>query len=457
MPFRAGATTSNITPHLGVSLDGPIGQGGPATHVHDELHARCLVLSDGNTTLGIAVCDSTMIRGDVFDEAKAMVAEETGIPLSNLMLAATHSHSTPRAVGIGRGPLDEAYLTFLSRRIADGLRRAHNQLAPALIGWGTAAKPEHLHNRRWHMTPGSVPANPFGEAGDRVKMNPRRGSPDLRGPAGPVDPEIVVLSIRRADDRPLAVLANYGLHYVGGVPRGHVSADYYGMFARGVSDRLADAGQDPPFVGILANGASGNVNNIDFRTPPAPLPPYTKMRAVAEDVATAVAQVCGATAYREEAALSAAVADLELPVRRPAPERVEWARGILNATTAEGRRSLPEIFARETLLLNEYPERVEVPMQAFRIGDVGIAAIPCEVFAETGLVIKESSPLGPSFVMGLANAYHGYLPTPEQHRLGGYETWPARSSCLAVDAETHIRRAASELLAAVASRPGARA
>src|SRR5262245_12258617 len=48
--FRAGAATSNITPPLGSSIIGgfvPF----PATHVHDELHARCLVLDDGKIKL----------------------------------------------------------------------------------------------------------------------------------------------------------------------------------------------------------------------------------------------------------------------------------------------------------------------------------------------------------------------------------------------------------------------
>jgi hypothetical protein len=26
-------------------------------------------------------------------------------------------------------------------------------------------------------------------------------------------------------------------------------------------------------------------------------------------------------------------------------------------------------------------------------------------------------------VISIANGRHGYLPTPEQHKLGGYETW----------------------------------
>ena len=84
-------------------------------------------------------------------------------------------------------------------------------------------------------------------------------------PAGPTDPRVTVLSVRHLDGTPLAVLANYGLHYVGGAGPGHVSADYYGVFCRYLEERIGAGLQTPPFVGILANGASGNVNNVDFR------------------------------------------------------------------------------------------------------------------------------------------------------------------------------------------------
>ena len=88
-------------------------------------------------------------------------------------------------------------------------------------------------------------------------------------------------------------------------------------------------------------------------------------------------------------------------------------------------------------------------MQAFRIGGLGVAAIPNEVFAETGLAIKQHSALKPAFTIELANGYFGYLPTAQQHEWGGYETWPARSSCLETDAETKIRAEALRLLRAV--------
>src|SRR5207244_8468010 len=102
------------------------------------------------------------------------------------------------------------------------------------------------------------------------------------------------------------------------------------------------------------------------------------------------------------------------------------------------------------VLLSEYPAEVGLILQTFRIGDLGIAAIPCEVFVEIGLELKEKSPLQPAFTIELANGYNGYLPTPAQHKLGGYETWRARSSYLEVEASTRITATLLELLQAVA-------
>ena len=71
----------------------------------------------------------------------------------------------------------------------------------------------------------------------------------------------------------------------------------------------------------------------------------------------------------------------------------------------------------------EGPAEVGVPVQAIRVGDVGIAALPIEVFAETGLELKAKAPWTKAFTISIANGAYGYMPTPAQHRLGGYESW----------------------------------
>ncbi len=445
--FRAGAATSDITPKPGVLLDGTIMQIGPVTKIHDPLHARALVLDDGTRRIALCTADCTMASREVFDHAKELVRQRTGLPTDRILTAATHSHSAVRAIGIGQSELDQEYLKLLARGIADAVCRATGNLAPARAGWGVGHKPELVHNRRWLMKPGTIPANPFGQEGEQVKMNPRRGSDDLVKPAGPVDPQISVLSLRHADGRPLAVLANFGIHYCGGFQRGHVSADYFGVFARRIAELLGAKKVDPPFVGIMSNGTSGDISNgFDFRKPAPKKAPYQWMQEVAESVADEVVAVISQVEHRDGVSLAMQETELELGVRRPDEARLAWAKDVWSKARGKARFSRPEIYAREAIKLASYPPTVPLKLQAVRIGELGMAAIPCEVFAETGLAIKAASPLKPTFVIEIANGYHGYLPTPQQHQWGGYETWPARSSCLEIEAEPKIRAAVLDLL-----------
>ena len=93
-------------------------------------------------------------------------------------------------------------------------------------------------------------------------------------------------------------------------------------------------------------------------------------------------------------------------------------------------------------------------LQAIRIGDVAIASIPCEVFAEIGLDIKDRSPLKTTFTIELANGWNRYLPTPRQHRLGGYETWLG-TNMLEIRASEKIEHVILDLLRDVSgAEPG---
>ena len=423
--LRAGAATSNITPALGGGIVGGF-HPFPSTHVHDDLHARCLVLDNGRTRLAIVVCDLLGAHRSVFDEARRLVHEETYLPPANILMSATHTHSACSALSSNRfsitQPLND-YQQFVARRIADSVRCAINNLAPAQIGWAVAEEPRHMFNRRWFMKPGTVPVTPFGGTNDLVKMNPPRASKDLVKPAGPTDPQICLIALRSPEGRPIAVLANYSLHYVGGVRGADISADYYAMFCDRMQQLLGADRLDPPFVAMMSNGTSGNINNIDFTRPGENLPPYAKMRLVADDVAQAAFKAMQSMQWRDTAQLGAELREFEAATRRPTAEQLARAKDILAQPKTGKPASLEQIYAERTLRIAEVPPTRKIPVQALRVGDVGITSIPCEVFVETGLELKRRNPFKPSFTVSIAGGYFGYLPTPEQHKLGGYETW----------------------------------
>lgn len=426
--FRAGASTANITPPLGEGIVGNFGVPPPAMHVHDELHARTLVLDDGKLKLVFVIVDNVGVNREVFDAARKLIQDETQISGEQVLMSAVHTHSATSASGIGekrRGwnvgkPLDD-YQRFLVRRIADGVRVALNNLEPARIGWGIGNVPQHLFNRRWKMK--TPVTNPFG-AKDQVLMNPGIANPDMLEPAGPTDPGVSFISVQSLQGRPIALLANYSLHYVGGLPKDHISADYFAVFADRIQELLKADRQDPPFVGILSNGTSGDVNNINFRGPAEKHPPYAKMRIVANDVAAEVLRVYQTIEHKDWVPLAAAQSELNLMVRKPDVQMLDYSRKVLAKPDTETPvHRLEKTYAERTIQTLEWPDQINVILQTFGIGELGIAAIPFEVFTETGLEIKAKSPFKTTFTIELANGNYGYLPTPEQHQLGGYETW----------------------------------
>jgi neutral ceramidase len=215
--------------------------------------------------------------------------------------------------------------------------------------------------------------------------------------------------------------------------------------------------QDPPFVAMMSNGTSGNINNVNSGAPrPTNRRPYEQMRKVAHDVADEVVKVHQRIEYRDWVALHSAQKEITLGVRLPKPDEVERARGIIARSQAKGNKrdlqSLEQTYARETLDLVSYPKNVNLILQALRLGDLAITAVPCEVFVEIGLELKKRSPFPTAFTVSLANGYNGYLPTPEHHAIGGYETWRAKSSYLEVGASPKIVATLMELVGEVHER-----
>jgi hypothetical protein len=443
--FRAGAFAQDITPtKYPISINGGMTDR-LAKGAHDKLHARCLVLDDGTTKLAFVVVDSCMVPREIFDPAKKAIEKATGIPTTSMMMSATHTHTAPTLGGVFQSDPDRDYSQYLIQKIAAGVIEAHKRLAPARIGWGVGKNDQQVFNRRWKMAPGTIAADPFGETTDTVKMNPGYQAKGLLEPSGPIDPDVSFISVQTADAKPLCVFANYSLHYVGGVEP--VSADYFGAYADRMKQLLK---ADDGFVGIMSNGTSGDINNINFGGPaPKGSQPYERIRVVSDSVAQSTMAALKNVAYHKHLTLKAAEKEIELGVRLPSSADVERAQRILEKAPTP-LKTLPEIYARETVLLAKYPPTTKARLQAFRVGELGVVSSPCETFVEIGLEIKKKSPLKPTFTIELANGYNGYLPTPEQHQRGGYETWRARSSYVEVNASTKITKVLFELLDQVA-------
>ena len=197
-------------------------------------------------------------------------------------------------------------------------------------------------------------------------------TPTLIGPSGPVDPQLIVLSVQSQDGRPIAVLANYSMHYFGAEP---VSADYYGQFAAALATQINAQGLEPPFVGIMSQGTSGDQMWMDYD------------RAEEDPGLDAVRR-------RRRPRCPGSVSVDHLPRmgsrwrwprrrsysrrRTPDAKRLAWATAIVEQMKTQAKtsdrspvpQSLPQVYARRRSFWIEEPRR-ELKLQAIRDGRSG--------------------------------------------------------------------------------------
>jgi hypothetical protein len=426
--FRAGTAAVDISPTVfPIQL-----RSGPSDYVHDPFHVRAIAFENGKGRAVIALVDAIGVGRETCDEAKAVVAEKTGWKPSEMLVCATHTHTAPK--GGDTTPSRIAYEEKRSGGIVQALIGANESLEPAKVGFASDEEPSEVCNRRWFLKPGTMDTNPFGEL-DQVRTNAPRNN--LLKPAGPTDPEVCVVDVRTRRGRALGLIANYALHYVGGVPKvreddgkivGMASADYFGEFARIMPYRVGGGNPPDNFVAMMTNGASGDINNIDFYQKRAPRAPFEQIRVVATKTADAAWRaVKKIEEYDEDSLVAMRQREVTLKYRTPTQAEIERARKILELPRKEreklNRRATQ--YANSTLRFAdpEYPKTENVIVQAIRIGDQAIVSMPFEVLVEIGLEIKEKSPFPRTFLIELANGSYGYLPPPHQHKLGGYETW----------------------------------
>ena len=444
--FRAGAATVNINPTKQESIIAGGFLEGRASTLQDPLWVRAIVLDDGATQLALVVVDTCMMPQALVDRAKRTASEQSGIPIQHMLVSATHTHSAPAAMGCLGTRQDEDYAAMLPGKIAEAIVVAHGRMQPARIGWGSVDDWEHTHNRRWIRRDDRKVVDPFGDATGLANMHPGYQSPDVIGPSGPVDPTLSVISVQSLDGKPIAVYANYSQHYFGTAA---ISADYYGLFCKYISDMLGESGDgNGPFVCAISQGTSGDLMWMDYGSPATNI----TMSQYAEAVARYADKALDSIQYQPHAVLACVEKNLRLRYRVPSETRRKWAEPIAAQIQGDVPKSIQEVYAREAMILHER-QTTEVKLQSIRIGDLTIAALPNEVYALTGLKLRGRSPATHHFNVELANGAEGYIPPPEQHQLGGYTTWPARTAGLEISAETKIVDALVEGMEQVTGKP----
>jgi hypothetical protein len=359
--LRAGVARIDITPEGPVALQGYLNPENRISEgVHDRLYARAIAFASGSTRLVLVSADlASFAFGPYFQH---LIAQRLGLRPEEILLCAIHTHSGPQ-LSLNREyphPGNAPYTDALTAKLVTVVDRALRALAPVRISVGHGTSRVGM-SRRLIMPDG------------RVEMLPN--------PDGVSDPEVLVLRIERERGGLLAVLFSYGCHSRSlRRPNLLVSGDILGIAEQHVEARLGGQVTVAAFAGASADVDPERVVD-SFAAPDGSVPETVRQgRSLGDSVVEAVN---AATAMASPAPFRVSMADVPLPRKHGTPRAVHVVTAAL--------------------------------------GDIGLAAVECEVSAQVGLAVKAASPFKHTFVATVCYAWGGYLPATSQHPEGGYE------------------------------------
>jgi hypothetical protein len=433
----AGAARRTINPPLGTGKGGLRLFGSPIQAIESDLTATVLVLGDGDAKVAVIATDLCVLTRDEATRLRDAVAGGIGVPVSHVLLNLSHNHSSPTLpefMAMTDTPEDAGfrvrYERDLTRWLVEAAQEADAIKEPARLGSGC------------------------GESAIGVYRREQRDGHDVLGevPGHPIDTSVGVLRVDDLDGRPIATVFRYSAHPVTVGSRSEVaSTDYPGPARDVLEDNLGG-------LGLFLQGCGGNVNprvgigwEVDCRD--------TKNRVGLElggEALKVAARIRTNTKAGERRPLgnvpnilftpwepvdgdtctflSAAETTVELEYDEL--PTLEQAQAVL----AHWQRTLDERLAGDALdwevraaqKYEHWARRLvaavedghpthPLHLQAIRVNDVVFCALDMEVFFETGLEIRERSPLSDTFVLGYSNGLYGYLPRGEDYPDGGWK------------------------------------
>ena len=392
LSLKVGAAAVDLVADDSMVIGGGI-QPGYVKGQEGKLRAVATVIQSADTKLAIVACDVLMLNRDLLDPVASTIEKTTGIPSSNILINATHTHHAPSTCTVHGYERDANFCRIVQDGIVNAVKLANDRLAPAQFQFALGEESSVGQNSRLLLADDSI-----------FWVGPRE---DAVRPTGPFDPQLPVLSFMGSDQKPIATWFNHSTHTIGTRTVGVRSPSFYGLATQELEEERGG------IVGFL-EGASGSTHNLNLNC--------------AEMVLRIKAAVVAAQDQSERQSnvrLVSRKKEIRYRVRKfdeaTEDQKVVKYCSLRMPAYAEGTI---EVFRKQrAVLAPQQGQERSTWLQVIIIGDVAIVGVPAEYFTGLGLEIKRRSPFRYTYVAELANDWIGYLPDRRGFQQGGYQTW----------------------------------
>lgn len=412
--FSVGYGREKIMPQASVALAGNGTYDRNSEGFLDYLYITCIAITDktGETVL-IYTQDLLKCSENTTPEAQKKVSEATGIPVENILISSTHTHSAP-AINSLNSPNISAYRELYFQAAVDAAKNALADRSVAEISTGTALAEGLAFSRNYLLEDGSV-SSKSGIAGRKIV-----------GHADEADQEVQIIRFSRQNhNKQDIILMNFTVHPTINSGK-NITADVPGP----TRDYIES--QTGALVAYF-NAASGNqiyndetgANNhgLEFRE-------YgQKLGQTVVDALPELTAVESGNVNLKTAVFSGGANKLKVDMVQQAKEVVSayGSGGTTAAAPLLSQYGFSSVWEAEAVIdRSTAGETIDMTLWAMSIGEIAFVFAPYEMFAPTGMYIKENSPFDMTFIITCANDAFGYLPTEKAYAYEAYETYVAR-------------------------------
>ena len=416
--LKIGLSKVDITPPVGAPLIGHF-EGGElvlSKGVHDELFCKAMVIDDGEDVAAIITNDLLYVDKDFVSSVRALIEKETGISGKNIMITATHTHTSPGAPSKLRIPFLQAL--GAAAQIETHLKN-WEEMKPCYARKMASAAVMAFENRKEARMGASKGLLPRGVI-----------CTNRRDPSGPMDPDVGVLRVDDARGNPVGALVNYACHPTVNDPRENRVSGDFPAYAMRVIERIREGS-----IAMFSNGAEGDISTRWVRREQT----FKEAERLGNILGCEALKVLEQIKTEDDVKLKVGSETVRLPYRElpslnDAKEAVEKARSRLEELEKGGaphgalRRAITNLQGARAILglvrgggFKKREEPTEVQVIAFN--HTALVGVPGELFVQWGLDIKEKSRFKNTFIVGLANDYIPYVLMPEDYKETSYETY----------------------------------
>lgn len=435
--MRAAFGKIKITPENGIPMGGNVRIDNKSRGVHDDLYCNVLMLDDGKTEICLMGFDFVGLKYTTCTDVKSRVEKTTGVSSANITMWGTHTHSGPDTCMRfyhGIDTIIDEYLDWVADEVANGCKAIHKTYKEVVLKSGKKEVYDLSFNRRLIRKNGDIVMN-F----EDFEVD------DIVGTTGPIDPELLTLSVWDTDGKMKAVLVNFTLH-----PAILVGLDW--LISRDFINYMdnylqEEYGKDT--VVLFANGAEGNINHLNFEDPEqwrdfretdrigTKLGEHTK-----QSIENSFPLKCNMNYISET---------VTFPYRDITEKEKTWADMVIERDKDKPEDMFDGIpdktYAKMIKGMMVRPDKkFTTVLQGLLLGDYAFFTFPGEVYVEFGLAVKDMSPAKNTMILGLSNSQSGYIPKKEAFAQGGYEVQTAWSSQLEHDAGSDLVNTIKEKL-----------